>query len=212
MVEHVCLEDSRFCLESGRAKAAEALRSRYPSIERLYLGSLAVLCCSDNPERFEQGAHSLREAIDGLAFEVTGQDRNEFQVKESANKVGETWKNADQGISLLLAGSGGPIEESVRNAIQEASDFFQEVRAVSSLSQYYSSLATLLQQTSAAGRRWHALYRYFAGICHHDKKVDESEFIDRLEELEVLMIQGLAPVPFANQDALSQIIAEGEGA
>src|SRR5262245_20305523 len=53
-------------LTSRQRTVYEALVEREPKLGAIYLGAMAVLAQDQNPERFVQCAHSLRELVEKL--------------------------------------------------------------------------------------------------------------------------------------------------
>ena len=61
-------------------------------------------------------------------------------------------------------------------------------------------------------KRWSELLEYFNGVLHHNTRADHTDFMQKLEMLEVFLLEHLEPKTFDDQDEIDALIAAGEGA
>jgi hypothetical protein len=71
--------EAKVDLQSGQRALHAALLKLSAEIARMYIGALVVLADQDNPDRFAQCAHSLRELMEKLPeyFDVPAKARME---------------------------------------------------------------------------------------------------------------------------------------
>ncbi len=198
------------------------LAEKSSELAGMYLGAVLSFRQHNNPERFIQSAHSLREMMNGFPkyYDVQTKALNEtlgdkvsaFHVKwerllkKRKSSGNEVWKGKiDRSLSTFLS------------LIAEFFMWFAEHRP-----NRKKEIAATLREIDASGGTlpsslefrnvevWGILRDFFIRICHHDRKTNEEEFEQNLGELERFLLNRICPRTFEDFSEIDRIIAEVE--
>jgi hypothetical protein len=187
-----------------------------------YLGARMTLSTTNNPERLQQAAHSLRELMDkllpvlGLPAEAEGGRLGDRFADMTAR-----WETAKEQSRCHSDGIwSGEIDEAARRgfiAVDEAI-VWQRQNRPRRRETYRATIRALdvsrrpppswIEDTHV--QLWNDLRDYFVRVCHHDRETDEDEFKGALDTLESFVLERLKPRTYAEQVTLDQLIAEAE--
>lgn len=190
-----------------------------PGLASTYMGSVLVLRQSENPERYRQSAHTLREMLNampaalGLAAEA--ETKRTHDVLQRPKK---RWSKALERSECYQNGEWrGGIDGPLRRALKALAVFFAwyDENAPKRL----ESLAQTVRTLDASGRPLPAaleslavatfdqIRKYFIEVCH-GMAADAQEYAGYLSALESFLLDRLSPRPFDDQDTIDTILAE----
>ncbi|MYB76700.1 MAG: hypothetical protein F4X83_06310 [Chloroflexi bacterium] len=206
----------------------EELLERDSSCAQMYIGSIRVLDDSENPERFPQAAHSMRELMEklpnhaGIYKEPIGvligkikeAKKNWCKVLEERGCTEvEAWDPViDPCLSFFLKDIEGFFDWYSRWPSREelALRFIQYLRPSE------GPTTDAIQEGLASV--WVSADRYFTGVSHHNKKRDEKIFVvdERRFRNEVELVEQILLYSFSKSrasedlDLIDTFIREGE--
>jgi hypothetical protein len=183
-----------------------------------YAGALAALEGSDsNPDALAQAAHSLRELLEklprALETEIPGPDSNTLRQKR------------ETAATLLRAAKGKCggrwVGQVITDEIGRTLVLFEEYselcawptrkeRAFGGLKKMDPMMQAFpsdLQEQK--WQRYSALWKKVEDIAHHRGAASAKECADCILEVEMLVLDYLAPLTADDQDELSSIISKG---
>jgi hypothetical protein len=208
-----------------------ALEERDSRFAQWYTGALQTLGNVDNPERFSQAAHSMRELMEKLpehAYILASGDRSgrvslrgQGNLRTEAQGLRTGWMKGKQATKCHDgAGWSGPID-SVLVAMLERVEAF-----ISWVEENRPSRATIvgtgIESLDGSGRswtleiraenvkRWTVAYEYFESVCHHGRAADPEAFNRYLTSVEHFLLDLLAPRAMEDLADIESIIREGE--
>lgn len=213
------LADTR--LSPQQQAVREALEDKYPDLATMYQGAVVVLRQDNNPERFVQAAHSVRELMEKFPrFAHVEQRAHGETLTQEVIRVRTLWQSAtdtspcrgkdgwsgaiDGSLSKLLEGLDRLIEWFDRHKPrrdEEAQRFLQMVEA--------SGRALPAPLARLNTEYWMYLRGYFQGVAHH-RGCNPDEFGQSLEALERFLLDLLRPHTFGDFDAIDQLVEAGE--
>jgi hypothetical protein len=195
-----------------------------------YLGARMTLSNTNNPERLQQAAHSLRELMDklhpivGLPAKAEGSDLDKSEGGDLGSRfyaMTVKWEKAKRGSKCYAEGVwSGEIDDAARRglaAVDEAIEWQRKNRPrrketyrekIRALDVSRRPLPSWIEDTHVM--LWDKLRDYFVKVCHHGRETDEDEFSAKLHELERFVLERLKPRTYAEQATLDQLIAEVE--
>jgi len=215
-------DDLQLRLSGQQRLMYEVLTQLEPVLARMYLGALASLAYEVNPERFVHAAHSCRELMEKLPryLEVSIQALSE-KMGDKVYRLADSWQRAMEHTDCYQEASwNGDIDPPLRRLLLDLACFFewlnlhqprrsQEIAAVlDRLDVSGGRLPASLENRSV--RRWIKLNGYFQAVAHHHKVTSIDVFMQRLSDLESLLLDRVRPQTYADFDLLDEIIREGE--
>jgi hypothetical protein len=199
----------------------EALAARDAGLAGMYLGALATLANSGNPDRIAQCAHSLRELLEKLPSVLGVGAAPLFQAISQVNTLEATLLGARQGECWRDGAWEGQIDDRTRVLLTTAESIVVSRQAFvvtrrESIRATIRELEPLKRPVPAAAadmtiRQWMDARDYFTRVSHHNS-TEEARFIDRLAGFESLLLTQLRPRPFADFDEIDALVSEVEGA
>ncbi len=207
-------------LEQRQLELWRILRAR--SSEKLpladwYLGAIAALRNTFNPDRIAQAAHSLRELLEkiprALRTEESGITGGQLKNKREAVrkafkaekvKFGGKWQDKiiTPGLENVLQGIEQYFDLSDRPDRRD-----QVLAGLTRLDPMLQTLPAQLRQEKR--QRYVELWIALEGFAHHGGKKKEDDFTDCVVDVENLVVDLIAPVSADDQTLLSEILAEG---
>lgn len=208
---------------TGRQIAlCQALGKKDKQLASMYLGALAVLSQSSNPDRLSLAAHGLRELLEKLPrFLDMPLESKPPSTKEKIRPLQQSWVQAQQSSDCLKNPTAfSTIDKPLRNYLDESKSFFswyegvhltikqQATNVVRSLDPQKKGLPAPIEELHVD--EWGKLRDYFVGVSHHTITETIEEFIKWVDALESYLIDRLVPRTFDDFAALDAIIGEGE--
>jgi len=189
-----------------------ALTAKDKLAANLYYCALMALSQNQNPCRFIIAGHLIRELIDGLPrFLDCSQPKKPEEVKDMVNNLRAVWCRCN-------ASKQENWDKTVNNAlvkfIKEAKKFFdwyerecpdrreRNVNLVRNLDPSEHRLPSQLEQMRAD--EWRDYQHYFCGVLHLG---DPREFEQRLDALEICLIDALVPRTFEEFDQIDKLLS-----
>jgi hypothetical protein len=186
-----------------------------------YIAALQALNNPNNPDRYAQAAHSLREIMEKFpecagrtVIDVAGNAANVLrEIKQEFAVLSEKSKAAHDGFS-------GEIDEQLQSAL---------VKIQNRVNEFEKAGNQRTEQTRAAFRElvpgmmppvherenlkaWNELRSYFVNIAHHKYagEVSDEAFRAKLLSFEQMAGSQLSPAPTDDMALLDQLIKEAE--
>ena len=206
-------------LSTRQRRLYSRLLSMDGSLASMYLGSVLVLGQRENPERYRQSAHTLREMLNampkalGLAAAATTQ-----RTHDALQRPKKRWSKALHQSDCYQNGQWqGQIDGSLRGALKEVEVFFGWYEENSP--KRLESLALTVRTLDASGRPLPAaleslavatfdrMREYFVDVCH-GVAANEQEYEGYLVALELFLLDRLSPRTFDDHNTIDSILAE----
>jgi len=211
-------------LSSKQLAFINALEDKSPELAKMYLGSLYVMNQNENPDRYAQAAHSIREFINAIPkivqvpIEALNEDMGS-KVNDLQNEWNKTCQNSDCYKNNEWEGK---IDSHLRKLLKNIFDFFdwknkhrpkRKKEIISTFRELDGSNRQLPEKLEEINvNKWMMIRDYFIGIAHH-KTIDPSyilEFNNWLAELENFLLDILIPRTFNDFEIIDKIIEEGD--
>ena len=198
-------------------EALAALDSDRYELSKMYLGAVYTLNDDQNPHRFAQAAHSMRELLEKLSVVVpeVPTDRGE-PMRSRVDRLSEEWRQLVDGPGLSSIRDGQSAIDQFRPSLEEffawVADHVQPYRerARATLRGMDNSPTELPPDLlEERVRAWMKLKDYFTSVAH-GKATTDPEFEIALQRTEGLLADALAPSPAEDLDELDRLIAQGE--
>jgi hypothetical protein len=195
-----------------------------------YLGARMTLSTTNNPERLQQAAHSLRELMDklhpivGLPAKAEGSDLDKSEggnLGDRFDAMTAKWEKAKQQSKCHTEGMwSGEIDDAARRGLAAVDETieWQRKNRPRRKETYRAKIRALdvsrrpppswIEDTHVL--LWDKLRDYFVKVCHHGHETNEDEFSAKLHELERFVLERLKPRTYPEQATLDQLIAEAE--
>jgi hypothetical protein len=189
----------------------------------LYLGALWALESNENPDRFAQAAHSLRELINAVPVSVGVDVRAlDERMGDRLAPLRESWQ-----LTMIRTTNfdgvvwSGEIDGPLARFLERAEAFFswlEEHRprrraefadTLTRLDSSGRSLPPRLQDLNV--QTWMEIRDYFIDVCHHRRSADRPEFDSWLEAFELFLLDRLRPRTFEDFDDIDAVITAAEG-
>ena len=196
----------------------EHLKKLDERLAQMYYGALEVLNGNDNPERFYQSAHSLRELIEKLPSYIGVSQNSSYILGNRVNNLKEKWKKIKK--HEYSKDEEQLIDNNLCDFLNEMNCFFVEYENerptrneefVTTLKIFEKSngfLPDMFYKNWA--KKWAQLKDFFTQLSHHRFQPVEKEYYQRLNEFELFLAEKIAPRTFENLDDMDSIIIEGE--
>jgi hypothetical protein len=214
--------DGRLNLTPNQRTLHRAFLEKDPSLAQMYLGGLAVLNDSTNPDSLALAAHAFRELIEKLpaAVAVPATARRE-SLRVKVREVQEAWRRAQDGSRCHSDGKwSGEVDKPLRKLLLRLAEFFAWVDA--HLPRRREEIARALQRLDVSGRAlpeplqdlnveaWTRTHEYFQAVAHHGKVAPRDEFTRWVSAAEAFFLDRLKPRTFEDFASIDELIREGE--
>ena len=180
----------------------------------MYLGAKMVRRQEDNPERFAQAAHSIRDLIDELPKRFP-----QVPIFDYPDLISRVRKLVEE--FGAYHGSAPEKRDHFRRRFELAMrQFAQDMEGV--LATRREQAEALINSMDPSGRslpppiadqrteEWRGYRAYFVKVCHHGGASPE-EFDQTLDSFETFLVDRLGLRAFRSQATLQALISEGEG-
>lgn len=183
----------------------------------MYEGTYKALSDNENPERFVQAAHSIRELIEKFLDYLKVDEEPSSNYKTKVSKMIEALKSAKENSPAFRGETlSGEIDVHVKKLIEEVvrfEDWHKKARPPRSA----QSMSVILGLDPAKNPipenilklKVQALkeYReYFQAISHHRKEAIEIRFFSYLESFEEFFLNLLRVRPVSNMKKIDELI------
>lgn len=208
---------------SGQQRALQrALDERDRELGAMYRGGLAVLGDTNNPDRFAQCAHSMRELMEKLPqlLDVpTIAQKESLKVKVREIEDGFIGTQRNTCCFSATAGWDGIIDCHLRKFLIRLSNFLEWFK--SHHPRRHDELHGVLIRLEGSGRElpkplaalnveaWGRKRDYFLSVAHHRRTADEHEFRKWLDALERFLLDRLLPRTFDDFTEIDNLLEEG---
>ena len=185
----------------------------------MYIGALLVVRQRENPERLVLAAHDVRELMEKVPRCMDIRIKPEQSTAEKVSALEKEWQHlkplchSEDGGTYAVpppkVGFVRRIEEFFNWHALNATTRREQVRALlRKLDQTGRPVPGPIETHNA--RLWGTLRDYFVAIAHHGKETGEEEFLGYLYQLEIFLLDRLAPRTFEDTDAIDALLAEGQ--
>jgi hypothetical protein len=200
-----------------------ALKVMSQHVADLYLGALWTLESNENPDRYAQAAHSLRELMNAVPVSVGVEVRAlDERMGDRLTPLRESWQST-MNRTTTFDGKvwSGEIDGPLALFLERAHTFFSWLE--DHRPRRRAEFADTLTRLDSSGRAlpprlqdlnvqtWMEIRAYFIDVCHHRKVADRLEFNSWLEAFELFLLDRLQPRTFNDFDDIDAIVAAGEG-
>jgi hypothetical protein len=198
-----------------------ALQSMGGGVADLYLGALWALDRSENPDRYAQAAHSLRELMNAVPVSVGVEVRAlDERFGDRFSSVHQAWDSMFARTNAYDGGWKGEIDPPLARFLAKAMEFFSW--AANHRPRRKAEFADALGRLDSSGRTlpprledlnvqtWIEIREYFIAVCHHNKVADGPEFESWMNAFELFLLDRLQPRTFEDFNEIDSIIAAGE--
>jgi len=206
-----------------QAALMRALGVRDRSLSEMYHGAIRVLGDQENPDRFAQCAHSVRELMEKLPeiLDVPTKALKENLKPKVSDLKMVYLRVRDRTNCFSTNGWVGSIDGHLRTFLQRAEEFFDWF--VKHHPTRREELHGALVKMEGSNRElpaplalrnvdyWEEMRNYFQAVAHHRKESNEQELNLWLDALERFLLDRLAPRTFSDFSAIDAIIQKGEG-
>lgn len=182
----------------------------------MYQGALQVLADEENSDRLALSAHGFRELMEKM-----GPDRGQT-MNAKLQELRKSWDSACDRSESFDQGEwrGGAIDGPLREFLAVLVEFFESMKThVQSLKKGFQQLMRDLDPYPSGPpqdleeirvNEWQRSYRFFQNVCHHRKIATPDGFRERVDAIETLLHDYLAPRTFDVHTELDALIEEGE--
>lgn len=197
-----------------------ALEKRQPRLAQMYFGALSVLNDGTNPDSIALAAHGLRELMEKIpqTIDVPVKAQNE-RMGAKVDKLRQLWETTVNKSSCHAGGEWrGEIDPPLRGLLNELSRFFYwhathhpEMR---------EEIRLVLRRLDAPGRvlpsqiedenisAWREMRDFFVNTSHHRLRPERQEFLQRLDELELFLLDRFHPRTFEDFEKIDALLRE----
>lgn len=193
-------------------------------LEEMYIGALQVLTQTNNPQRLQHAAHSVREILDKLPYYYDGAPARTWGTEASRHlsSIGQYIGRAkDQSSCYNPADSTwiGQIDEVLIFSLQEIDKTLAaqatKLTKAEANRQLFRSLDPLEQplppdKEEELLRDWGKSNQFFQNVAHHNIYSSDEEFRMQFDTFTRLLLSQLRPTTSETIDAIDKIIAEAE--
>jgi len=199
-----------------------ALEKRQPRLAQMYFGALSVLNDGTNPDSIALAAHGLRELMEKIpqTIDVPVKAQNERMGVKVA-ELRRLWETTLNKSSCHASGKWqGEIDPTLRNLLQGLNDFFDWHAAHHP--RIREEIRSVLRQLDAPGNvlpspienenisAWREMRDFFVNTSHHRLRPERPEFLQRLDELEVFLLDRFHPRTFEDFEKIDALLREAE--
>lgn len=210
-----------FSLAGQQLALHEALAEKHPDLAVMYRGALLALLQEQNPERFTQAAHSLRELMEKLpTFAAVEMPAHGETLKQKVSGLKDQWQKAVRRTSCRHDGGwDGPVDAPLFELLRGMETFFEWF--AQHMPHRRDEAGTLLRVIEVSQQPlprplaernvdlWMDIREYFQAVAHH-RQSDVSEFNQWQGAFELFLLDRLRPRTFADFDAIDAIVEAGE--
>jgi hypothetical protein len=217
------LSQNQFRLLPIHQEIFDALRERSDELANLYIGAIAVLQQTSNPDRVAQAASSLRQLmVDAPRFMDLGVPlKNRASLKDMVGTYSKRWRDCQKRSKNHSDGEWkGEIDRSLLIFLKHTEkfvSFYDETHVkliekativIRHLDPLKDRLPGPLQKLRA--KEWQEMYDFFTTTLHHGAFPSDKELEGWAEALGRFLLAGWRPETAADQENLKKIIEEGE--
>lgn len=210
-------------LDGRQLALYEALLEKDQVLARMYFGALTVLRDTDNPERFPQASHSLRELMEKIPQLVDVKTKAlQEKLIDKVRQLEDVWNTTVTNSDCHNAENWhGEIDKHLLKMLKIFQNFFhwlcehrprrrkEVVATLRGLEISDQRLPEELENLNA--QSWDKIKDYFIGVAHHRKTENTQENFEQwLYALERFLLDRLRPPTYADLDRTIRIIQEGE--
>jgi hypothetical protein len=200
----------------------ETLAARDREVAEWYRGAIMVLRATENPDRFAQAAHSMREVMNEVG-RLAGlpQQEEEGRLGEQFRKMKEKFSQAKRRSECHDGNEwSGEIDDNARTAlvaVEEVIEWEDENRRARR-EVFIAARRTLdgsrrelpKAEEDRMWRAWNKTRSYFISVTHHRKEVDEAEFDRQVELLEEFILRMFRGDAYREQRRIAELIEGAE--
>jgi hypothetical protein len=208
-------------LSGARRNLLTALGRLSGDLVVIYLGGVWVLEDPGNPDGSALAAHSFRELMEKLPkyLDVPTKARGE-KLGAKVNELDDSWGRAQTSACHKNGAWGGEIDTHLSGFLSRLQAFFswlhehkprRKAEAAHTLRQLDASRRGLPNPLEVLNvKAWEEMHEFFQAVAHHGKKVDRSEFDQRVGGLESFLVERLVPQTFDDLAEIDALLREGE--
>jgi len=199
-----------------------ALAKKNAGLGNMYLGALVVLTHPNNPEKYVQAAHSIREIIEKLPLylEISKKKKGP-SLKEKCISLVNNWNNKALKSSTHNDGDfKGEIDGRLNSFFKDIATFIEwfkndnpsrkeeKKKLLRELDGYGMPMPNAIEKSKVD--QLDTYQGYFTGVSHHNKEVEADEFQSYLHHFELYLLDIFVPRTFETHEGLDELIAMGE--
>jgi hypothetical protein len=167
-----------------------------PVLAVWYLGTLDAISNQENPERYYQAAHSIREIMNKIPINDDLSNLNKKYSGDLTAKVKDLlhpWRRISQKFATQ-----DPINGKLMKFLTKLQDFDKWFEAsyptrLSIASKMLEIVRKVNGQIAeddidANAIRWHQVTGYFTKLCHHNYQFSEAAFLENMTIFEDMLI------------------------
>lgn len=206
-------------LTSAQRQVIKILRTtksqKYP-LGDWYLGAIYATKNNYNPDRFSQAAQSLRELLEKLPRVFVESEVQESRPDFLSMRVNLYSRLCSDKNRYEGEWKGKTIDACLDKTIRGVDRYLELNQIPTRKEQIHSVMNKLdpMHDTLDQGirlekaERFHALWKTFEGLAHHNTSADEKFFWEQLAMTERLIIDLLAPITAQDQGAIQAFLSK----
>jgi hypothetical protein len=217
------LPQNQFRLPPIHQEIFDALRERSDELANLYMGAIAVLQQTSNPDRVAQAASSLRQLmVDAPRFmDLSVPLKKRASLNDMVGAYSKRWRDCQKQSKNHSDGKwDGEIDRFLLTFLKHTEEFvsfYDETHVkiiekativIRHLDQLRDRLPDPLLKLRA--KEWQEMYDFFTTSLHHGRFPSDKELEGWAEALGRFLLAGWRPETAADQENLKKIIEEGE--
>ncbi|WMW22751.1 hypothetical protein RE476_02715 [Methanolobus mangrovi] len=188
----------------------------------IYLGTLIALKQNENPDHLALAAHGARELMEKLPsiLDVPMKAHGE-SLKSKVIDLEGVWLNAlNKSKTLNNQKWEGEIDRPLSKLLSKLDSFFEWYN--NHYPRRKAEVAKVLRELDISGltlpnyledsniKKWSEIRDFFQGVSHHQKITTSEIFYQKLEALEIFLLERLLPQTFIDIKEIDELILEGE--
>ena len=201
----------------------DALYERSVELANMYMGAIAVLQQTNNPDRVTQAANSLRNLMVAAPrfMDLSAPLNERPALGDIVGAYSKKWRSCQKNSNNHSKGIWeGEIDTQLRKFLQHTEEFVsfydqthvtlmeKATIVVRHLEPLSEPLPDRLQKERA--KQWREMYDFFTKTLHRGVIPSDKELEERAEALGRFLLTGWRPSTAADQQELQRIIEEGE--
>ena len=188
----------------------------------MYREALRAIQRVDSPESLHVSGYEIREMMNALPPLIGVSSLPRRELAAETRHLQNSWiSNAIRSGCHDNGNWKGEVDNRLRSFLKKAGSFLEwfakndltrRQEGVEMFKRFPEGDVPTPQALRDLGpERWSELLKYFNSTTHHDVAVSQQEFLERLGELEALLLAHLSPATADDQDAIDALISEVEG-
>jgi hypothetical protein len=203
-------------LDARQRALHEELRGFLPELGGIYVGFFAALAATDNPDHLAHAAHSARELMEKLAFQVNDPEPKELRGRGLGQVVDELGECLD---ALRQTHGDGPLEGQITASVQALVAKVEYVidwndkkvltrsRQAEVVTGFIGgALPEPLAKTET--RRWRDLHDFFQKVAHHRADPSTRAVSDHFAEVEEFLFRRWLPQTTEDLSAIDELLGK----